>query len=910
MNFKTLNDQLKRNKIGSYVPVYDQLEGTNYFLINGNSLGFMFICDPSPGVYDHQKDLLSELFKLDYPIDTVCQITLSALPDLHLPLSQWATTRGGRMSGPDKEKADLLNAYMLDYFIRSQHQPLKPDYDLLTLRDFQVWFSYSIPLAGALPTDAELRKIDALYTEVQSKLRTIGMRPFAASGENWLYCMDKILNPGAKTRWSEGNVEINTMKHLNDQLNIPGRKFKIDADYFATNTANSDKSEKRYFKQLSVRKFPEYIGFGAIYELVVNWLSGNKTVFSPFMATLTVQFPNQSKQTKENLRYKAVTNKQASIPIVVTFCPRLKDMDNDYMAITKELEDGAKLLLGYLTFTVMGDSYEGVRDAAEQMKSFYSESKVNLTDDSYIVFPSLLSTLPMCNDAKTIRDLDRAEVMTNTGAAHLAPIFGPWKGNTDNPVLNLVSREGQLVGIDIFKTSASYNVVVGATSGAGKSFFASYLVNNYLGAGPRTNPLIHYNDAATALKENLYYEDDPDGAQVFVVDVGRSYQGLASQYVNSQFIDFGKSPTFTLNPFAFLTDVANEEEYTAAVSEVELESTDTDELEQVDPESKEEKQKDRVAQTIMVLNQLKMMASESGQISDFQQAVMLNYVTEEYKAAKAEGRAGSVTSFANRCMEHEDKRIKDIGIQLQSWCEGGIYGSRFTDKLPPINFDSRFIVLELEELKGTPHLQTVVLMSIIQAAQHAMFIKRDGRRRLFLLDEAWEYIRPDDSANSGKHANNNFFSSFLEAAWRRFRKTNCAGVCITQSFEDYFTSSVGRALANNSPWKFILKQEKEAIEAMKNKQYLSSSASDYERMKYIRTQKGVFSELMIRFENIQSIVRLYVDRKMDLCYTTDSADRNKIWDLQDQGYSYSQAIDAIYEEELKTKKKDGISRAA
>ncbi|MGE9574715.1 AAA family ATPase, partial [Escherichia coli] len=102
-----------------------------------------------------------------------------------------------------------------------------------------------------------------------------------------------------------------------------------------------------------------------------------------------------------------------------------------------------------------------------------------------------------------------------------------------------------------------------------------------------------------------------------------------------------------------------------------------------------------------------------------------------------------------------------------------------------------------------------VLMSIIQAAQHAMFIKKDGRRRLFILDEAWEYIRPDNSSGAGNQSNQ-FFSSFLEAAWRRFRKTNCAGICITQSFEDYFTSSVGRALTANSPWKIIMKQEKES----------------------------------------------------------------------------------------------------
>nr|URH10880.1 IncF plasmid conjugative transfer pilus assembly protein TraC [Klebsiella pneumoniae] len=55
--------------------------------------------------------------------------------------------------------------------------------------------------------------------------------------------------------------------------------------------------------------------------------------------------------------------------------------------------------------------------------------------------------------------------MTNTGAAHLAPIFGPWKGNSTNPVIPFVTREGQLVMIDIFETSASYNVCVGATRG-------------------------------------------------------------------------------------------------------------------------------------------------------------------------------------------------------------------------------------------------------------------------------------------------------------------------------------------------------------------------------------------------------------------------------------------------------------
>ncbi|EBG2148450.1 AAA family ATPase [Salmonella enterica] len=886
---KKYNDGLKRHQLSGYIPVFDQIPGTHYFLIDGNRLGFMYICNPSPGVFDNQQDVLAELFKMDFPVDTICQTSLSALPDLTLQLSAWSSVRGGRMTGNDKLKTDLLNAYQLDYYDRCMHAPLKPDHDKLSIRDFQVWFSFSIPIQSALPTESEHHRIDTLYSDVKSKLVTMGMPPFSVDSESWVYCIDKFLNPGKKARWADGSVELNTLRRLNEQINVAGRKYHVDEKYFSSTTLSSDKTEQRYFKQLSVVKFPEYVNFGCMYELVVNWMNGRKTIFNPFMITQTVLFADPLKLAKENVRYKAITNKQASIPTVLTFCPRLKDMDNDYMSVTRELEDGARLLHNYLTFTIMGNNAEEVQEAADQMKSFYLESRVIIADDSYIVFPSLMSCLPLCNDPQTILELDRFGVVSNTGAAHMAPIFGPWKGNTDRPVISLISREGQLMGLDIFKTSASYNMVIGATSGAGKSFWTAYLINNYLGAGPRANNLVHYRKTYENFLNNEYGANDPDGAQVFVVDVGRSYQGIAEQYSNSQFIDFGKTPNFTLNPFAFLTDIAEDERV-------------FDDAPEFDGEvSAAESDKDKVSQTIMVLNQLKIMASESGQIDDYQQSIMLHLIAEEYKESRKHGRTGSITGFAKRCCEHKDKRIQDIGDQLGSWCDGGIYGHRFTEDLPPINFDSRFIVLELEELKGTPHLQTVVLMSIIQAAQHAMFIKRDGRRRLFILDEAWEYIRPDNASGAGNQSNQ-FFSSFLEAAWRRFRKTNCAGICITQSFEDYFSSSVGRALTANSPWKIIMKQEKESIEAMKAKKYFSTSDAEYERMKNIRTVKGAFSEMLVRFENFQEICRLYVDRKMELCFTTDSTDRNKLWDIQSKlNCSYGEAIEILYQQEIDSK---------
>lgn len=67
----------------------------------------------------------------------------------------------------------------------------------------------------------------------------------------------------------------------------------------------------------------------------------------------------------------------------------------------------------------------------------------------------------------------------------------------------------------------------------------------------------------------------------------------------------------------------------------------------------------------MVLNQLKIMASEKGLIDDYQQSVMLQLIAEEYRESRKSGRTGSITGFALRCKKHEDKRIKDIGEQLE-----------------------------------------------------------------------------------------------------------------------------------------------------------------------------------------------------------------------------------------------------
>lgn len=346
---------------------------------------------------------------------------------------------------------------------------------------------------------------------------------------------------------------------------------------------------------------------------------------------------------------------------------------------------------------------------------------------------------------------------------------------------------------------------------------------------------------------------------------------MAAQFASSQYIDFGKNLNFSLDPFADLSDIHTE-------------GVDGEQALSVEGREK----------LIMIFNQMKIMASPTGDLTNFQSAEMLSYLV---KMIEDEPSAASITRYSELLEQDEDTRVSDIGKQLKPYTVGGIYGALFDRRIaPPIDFDSRLIVVELNALKSQPEFQTVVLMAIIQQAQDAMFRKSDGRKRLFLLDEAWEYI-----GESGANKNNAFFAAFLEAGWRRFRKTRCAGVCITQQITDYYATSTGKAILSNSPWQIILQQEEDVINRLKSDKYIEASDSFFELMKSVRTHKGMFSECMVRFNGVTQIIRNYQDDKSMMIHSTDPADRTLVQGFLNSGLSKKDAITRAVESKKKAR---------
>jgi conjugal transfer ATP-binding protein TraC len=79
-------------------------------------------------------------------------------------------------------------------------------------------------------------------------------------------------------------------------------------------------------------------------------------------------------------------------------------------------------------------------------------------------------------------------------------------------------------------------------------------------------------------------------------------------------------------------------------------------------------------------------------------------------------------------------------------------------------------------------------------------VKADRRKRLLIVDEAWQLMKYDDSAN------------FMFSLAKRARKYFLGLTTISQDVEDFLSSKMGRAVVSNSSLQLLLKQAPSAVD--------------------------------------------------------------------------------------------------
>jgi len=81
-------------------------------------------------------------------------------------------------------------------------------------------------------------------------------------------------------------------------------------------------------------------------------------------------------------------------------------------------------------------------------------------------------------------------------------------------------------------------------------------------------------------------------------------------------------------------------------------------------------------------------------------------------------------------------------------------------------------------------------------------IRTEKKKRILIVDEAWQLMKYDDSAN------------FMFSLAKRGRKYYLGLTTVTQDVEDFMGSKMGRAIVANSSMQILLKQSPSAVDVL------------------------------------------------------------------------------------------------
>ena len=115
-----------------------------------------------------------------------------------------------------------------------------------------------------------------------------------------------------------------------------------------------------------------------------------------------------------------------------------------------------------------------------------------------------------------------------------------------------------------------------------------------------------------------------------------------------------------------------------------------------------------------------------------------------------------------------------------------------------IDINNTMVVFNIRDLED--ELRPVAMYIVLS---HIWNITRTlPHKRMLIVDEAWQLMKYDDSAN------------FLFSLAKRARKYYLGLTTITQDVEDFMGSKMGRAIVANSSMQLLLKQSTSAVDVL------------------------------------------------------------------------------------------------
>lgn len=498
----------------------------------------------------------------------------------------------------------------------------------------------------------------------------------------------------------------------------------------------------RYARTLYVYGYPR--------QIYTGWLSPIINIDEVIDISMFM-YPVESQVVLNNLR-KKVGQLEASISINAekgkVRDPGLEAAIQDAEELRDQLQVGAERFFRFgLYITIYGDSLDEIAFVQHKIETILGQQLVFSKVASNQMEQGLNSTIPQLTDQLQIRH------NMNTGALSTSFPFTSADLTQDNGILYGVNMHNNgLVIFDRFSLENA-NMVVFAKSGAGKSFTVKL----------------------EALRSLMM------GIEVIIIDPENEYQRLA-EAVGGAYIRLSLNSETRINPFDLPRVVENDEAEDALRANL---------------------------ITLHGLLRLMMggaqMAASGGimpalspiEESDLDQALIDTYARAGITSDPLTHNSPPPTiNDLYETLLHMGGSGPQLAQRLRKYTTGTFAG--IFSQASNVNINNQMVVFNIRDLED--ELRPVAMYIVLSYIWNKT--RSDQRKRLLIVDEAWQLMKYDDSAN------------FLFSLAKRARKYYLGLTTITQDVEDFMSSKMGRAIVANASLQFLLKQSSSAVDVL------------------------------------------------------------------------------------------------
>lgn len=532
-----------------------------------------------------------------------------------------------------------------------------------------------------------------------------------------------------------------------------------------------------YF-QLGTRLARTYYVYGYPRQLYTGWMAPMVNLDEVMDISLFI-YPVESQIVLDNLR-KKVTQLEAGIQIDAEK-GRVRDPGKqaaiqDAEEMRDKLQVGEERFFRFgFYFTIYASSMEELEFVSHKVESLLGQQLIYSKPASSQQEQALNSSVPQFTDQLQIRR------NMSTGAISTSFPFTSADLTQENGILYGINMHNSgLVIFDRFSLENG-NSVVFAKSGAGKSFTVKL----------------------EALRSMMM------GTEIFIIDPENEYEKMA-EAVAGAYVRLSLTSTTRINPFDLPRVVDTEEADNALRSNL---------------------------ITLHGLLRL-MMGGAQAQIQSSGQQVFAPALTpvEESDLDAALIETYAKAGITNDPLTHQGlpPTIADLydtllhmggsGPQLAQRLRKyttGTFAGIFSQQ-SNIDINNPLVVFNIRDLED--ELRPVAMYIVLNYIWNRT--KSDRKRRMLIIDEAWQLMKYEDSAN------------FMFSLAKRARKYNLGITTITQDVEDFMGSRMGRAIVANASMQFLLKQSPSAVDVLADVFKLTSE--EKKRLSQFPVGQGLF----------------------------------------------------------------------